>query len=132
MTPTQCTGRHPIFVHSFQLSTINPLADGPILCVSTQLAGSTRALQPAPRFQMPQGSVTGVDIDVAISGEFGGSLLNIWPIAHHSVVASQSSHHSGGDMHQMVWDVIHELKSQGTLPCCFSGACLHFRDCPSM
>ena len=38
----QCVGRHPIFVHSFQLSTIDPLVDGPILYVGTQLAGSTR------------------------------------------------------------------------------------------
>ena len=40
-----CTGRHPIFVHSFQLSTIDPLANGPILYIGTQLIGSIKALQ---------------------------------------------------------------------------------------
>ena len=45
VTPMPCIGRHPIFVHLFQLSTIDPPANGPILYVGTQLAGSTKALQ---------------------------------------------------------------------------------------
>ena len=87
--------------------------DGPILCVGTQLAGSTKALQQAPGFRMPWGGVTGVDIDVTVSREFGRSPLNIQPIAHLSTVASPSSHHSGSDMCQVIWDVLHELKNQG-------------------
>ncbi len=55
----------------------------------------------------------GVDIDIAISGEFGGSPLNIQPISRISAMVSPSSHHSRGDMHQVVQDVLHELKSQG-------------------
>ncbi len=109
----KCVGRHPVFVHLFQLSTIDPPVDGPILYVGTQLAGSTKALQQAASFRMPQGGVTGVDIDIAISREFGGSPLNIRPISHLSAVASPSSHHSGGNVHQVVWDMLHELKSQG-------------------
>ncbi len=56
-----CTGRYPIFVHSFQLSTIDPPADGPILYVGTQLAGSTKALQQAIGSRTPQGGITGVN-----------------------------------------------------------------------
>ena len=113
VTPTQCTGRYPIFVHSFQLSTIDPPTNGPILYVGTQLAGSTQALQQAISSRTPLGGITGVDIDIAIFGEFGGSPLNIWPISHISAMASLSSHHSGGNMHQVIQDVLHELNHQG-------------------
>ncbi len=61
----QCTGRHPVFIHLFQLSTIDPPVDGPILYVGTQLASSTKALQQAAGFRMPRGGITGVDIDIA-------------------------------------------------------------------
>ncbi len=72
-----CTGRHPVFVHSFQLSTIDPPINSPILYISTQLAGSTKALQQAVGSRTPQGGIMGVDIDIAISRKFGGSPLNI-------------------------------------------------------
>ncbi len=52
-TPMPCAGRHPIFVHSFQLSTIDPPANDPILYVGTQLAGSTKALQQAVSSRTP-------------------------------------------------------------------------------
>ncbi len=52
----------------------------------------------------------GVDIDITISGEFGGSPLNIQPISHISAVASPSSHHSRDNMHQVM---LHKLRSQG-------------------
>ncbi len=72
-----CAGRHPVFVHLFQLSIIDLPANGPILYIGTQLAGSTKVLQQAISSWTPRGSVIGVNIDVAISGEFGGSPLNI-------------------------------------------------------
>ena len=109
LTPSTCMG--PILVHLFQLSTINPPVDSPILYVGTQLAGSTRALQLPPGFMMPWGGITGVDIDIAVSGEFGGSPLNIHPLIQHSATASPSSHHSGGKMCRMVWDILHKLKN---------------------
>ncbi len=55
----------------------------------------------------------GVNIDVTISGEFGRSPLNIQPISCISAAASPSSHHSGGDVYQVMQDMLHELKYQG-------------------
>ena len=112
-TPMPSAGMGPISVHLFQLSTIDPPVDGPILYVCTQLAGSTRALQPPPSFKTPQGGIIGVDLEVSITGEFTSSPLNIHPIPQHALTASPASHHSGGKMHQMVRDVIHELKVAG-------------------
>ncbi len=134
VTPTPCAGRCPIFVHSFQLSTIDPPTNGPILYIGTQLAGSTKALQQAVSSRTPRGGITGVDIDITVSGEFGGSPLNIRPISCISAAVSLLSHHSGGNMHQIIRDVLHELESgaQCALPCCFPGACPHCGDCSSV
>ncbi len=84
----------PISVHLFQLSTIDPPINRPILYIGTQLAGSTRVLQLPPGSRTPLGGVMGVDLEVSVMGEFTGSPLNIYPISQHPMKASLTSHHS--------------------------------------
>ena len=98
--PTVPSGMGPLSVHLFQLSTINPPVDGPVLYVCTQLAGSTRALQPPPGFRMPRSGVTGVDLEVSVAGDFARSPLNIQPLHQQQTTASPASHTSVDDMHE--------------------------------
>ncbi len=77
MTPTITSGMDSCLVSAFQLSTVTPPVDGPILYVSTQLAGSTQTIQSQLGFKSPQGSVSSLDLEVAVTGAFTGSPLQI-------------------------------------------------------